>query len=78
MAWRGVSMLHFELLTELVDDFVAQVLGVVGDDCRGDSVSSDDVAVRTRMWTLVEACMCAFGSRGLGVSTFLGILDGHT
>ncbi|PKI78894.1 hypothetical protein CRG98_000755 [Punica granatum] len=27
-------------------------------------------AVRTRMWTLVGARMCAFGSHGLGVSTF--------
>ncbi|PKI59751.1 hypothetical protein CRG98_019854 [Punica granatum] len=26
--------------------------------------------VRTRMWTLIGACMRAFGSRGLGVSTF--------
>ncbi|PKI55750.1 hypothetical protein CRG98_023841 [Punica granatum] len=28
------------------------------------------VAVRTRMWTLVGACMRTFGSRGLGVPTF--------
>ncbi|PKI73241.1 hypothetical protein CRG98_006376 [Punica granatum] len=34
-------------------------------------------AVRTRTWTLVGACKHAFGSRGLGVSTFPGMRDGH-
>ncbi|PKI56998.1 hypothetical protein CRG98_022604 [Punica granatum] len=29
------------------------------------------------MWTLIGARMRAFGSRGLGVSTFLGMRDGH-
>ncbi|PKI48969.1 hypothetical protein CRG98_030636 [Punica granatum] len=29
------------------------------------------MGVRTRMWTLVGASKRAFGSRGLGVSTFL-------
>ncbi|PKI49816.1 hypothetical protein CRG98_029793 [Punica granatum] len=33
--------------------------------------------VRTRMWSLVRARMHAFGSRGLGVSTFLRMRDGH-
>ncbi|PKI39335.1 hypothetical protein CRG98_040270 [Punica granatum] len=34
-------------------------------------------SVRTRMWTLVGARMLAFGSRGLGVSTFPGMRDGY-
>ncbi|PKI51075.1 hypothetical protein CRG98_028504 [Punica granatum] len=39
--------------------------------------SMGDSAVRTRMWTLVGARMRAFGSRGLTMSTFLRMHDGH-
>ncbi|PKI68949.1 hypothetical protein CRG98_010629 [Punica granatum] len=35
-----------------------------------DSMKWSRQVVRTRMWTLVGARMHAFGSRGLGVSTF--------
>ncbi|PKI49572.1 hypothetical protein CRG98_030028 [Punica granatum] len=50
--WSGVAMMHFESLTELVDDPVIQVLGIVGDDRLGDSVSGDDVTL--------EKCATAF------------------
>ncbi|PKI42420.1 hypothetical protein CRG98_037186 [Punica granatum] len=40
----GVAVSDFELCTELIDDLVVQVLGIVGDDCRRDLVPGDDVA----------------------------------
>ncbi|PKI56399.1 hypothetical protein CRG98_023202 [Punica granatum] len=43
--WCGIAMSYFKLCTELVDDLIIQILDVVRDDCRGDSVASDDVAL---------------------------------
>ncbi|OWM66956.1 hypothetical protein CDL15_Pgr022312 [Punica granatum] len=70
---KFVSESHLKVMTPVVggdrkDDAGGAMSGSMGGGDRKD-VGFDGV-VRTQMWTLVGARMRAFGSRGLGVSTF--------